>query len=151
MNATRTPSASDDASRASRKLRDLRVLVVDDQEDARDLMAIVLEGAGAKVTLAESVPGALRALAELDFGVLVSDIGMPDQDGYDLIRRLRTGDAAVRSPQLPALAVTAFGAPEDRRRALAAGFQEHLPKPVNLRALVDAVARLAASKADEPA
>ena len=111
----------------------------------------MLEGAGANVTLAESVPGALRPLAELDFGVLVSDIGMPDQDGYDLIRRLRTGDAAVRSRQIPALAVTAFSAPEDRHRALAAGFQENLPKPVNIHALVDAVARLAASNAEEPA
>ena len=126
-------------------LRDLRVLVVDDQEDTRDLMAIVLESEGAKVTLAASVPAALEALAESDFGILVSDIGMPDQDGYELIRRLR-GDGSKRLQQIPALAVTAFNSPEDRRKAISAGFQEHLPKPVDLIRLVQVIAQLAALK-----
>jgi CheY-like chemotaxis protein len=131
---------------ASGSLRNLRVLVVDDQEDARDLMAVVLEGAGAKVTLAESASVALRAVTESEFGILVSDIGMPEQDGYELIRRLRTGDAPARSRQIPAVAVTAFSAPDDRRKALEAGFQEHLPKPVDLIKLIDVVARLAADR-----
>ena len=123
-------------------LRDLRVLVVDDDEDSRDLMATVLEAAGARVTLAASVSAALDALAEADFGVLVSDIGMPEQDGYDLIRRLRGADLA-RLRQIPAVAVTAFAAPEDRRKALVAGFQEHLPKPVDVIKLVEVVVGLA--------
>jgi CheY-like chemotaxis protein len=120
------------------------VLVVDDQEDTRELMAFVLERAGAKVTLAESASLALSALAETDFGVLISDIGMPQQDGYDLIRRLRTCDGSPTSRHIPAVAITAFGSPEDRKKALAAGFQEHLPKPVDPAKLVDVVARLAA-------
>ncbi len=135
--------SSREASARSRSLHDLRVLVVDDQEDTRDLMAVVLEAAGAKVTLAASAAAALDALAETDFGILVSDIGMPDQDGYDLIRRLR-GDGSARLRQLPAVAVTAFSAPEDRRKAISAGFQEHLPKPVDLIKLVQVVAQLAA-------
>jgi CheY-like chemotaxis protein len=130
---------------ASRRLHNLHVLVVDDEEDARDLMAIILERAGAKVTLADSASVALRVMAEADFGILVSDIGMPGQDGYDLIRQLRTGGGPASSRQIPAVAVTAFSAPEDRRKAFAAGFQEHLPKPVDLIRLVDVVARLAAS------
>jgi CheY-like chemotaxis protein len=132
---------------ASDSLRDVHVLVVDDQEDARDLLAVVLTNAGAKVTLAESASVALRAIAETDFGILVSDIGMPEQDGYDLIRRLRRGDGSARSRQIPAVAVTAFSAPEDRRKALAAGFQAHLPKPVDLIELVAVLARLRASSA----
>jgi CheY-like chemotaxis protein len=134
------------SSPARNSLRDLHVLVVDDQEDARDLMAVVLEGAGATVTLAESASVALRAVTEKEFGILVSDIGMPEQDGYDLIRRLRTGDGPARSRRIPAVAVTAFSAPDDRRKALEAGFQEHLPKPVDLIKLVDVVARLAAER-----
>ncbi len=137
--------SSTDAIERSRRLHDLRVLVVDDQEDTRDLMAIVLEAAGAKVTLAASVAAALDALAGSDFAILVSDIGMPEQDGYDLIERLRRhGSAKLR--QIPAVAVTAFSAPEDRRKAITAGFQEHLSKPVDLAKLVQVVAQLAASK-----
>jgi CheY-like chemotaxis protein len=139
------PASSPGTVRQS--LRDLHVLVVDDHEDIRELMGFVLERAGAKVTLAGSASLALSAIAETDFGVLISDIGMPEQDGYDLIRRLRTSDSSPRSRHIPAVAVTAFGSAEDRRKALAAGFQEHLPKPVDPVKLVDVVARLAAPNA----
>ena len=132
------------------KIRGLRILVVDDQEDARDLMGVVLGGAGAQVTLADSVSAALRAMTEVDIEVLVSDIGMPEEDGYDLIRRLRTGEDLRKFRAVPAVAVTAFSAPEDRRRALAAGFQEHLAKPVDFTALLGVVERLAASRSEAP-
>lgn len=136
--------------RASKRLSDIHVLVVDDDEDTRELIAIVLEDAGATVKRAESVPNAIQAFTCHDFRVLVSDIGMPVEDGYDLIRRLRADGASARSRGVPAVAVTAFSAPEDRKKALAAGFQEHLAKPVEVAALVDVVARLAASNADAP-
>ncbi len=139
------PRLAPDPSARNRSLRQLRVLVVDDDEDARDLMGLVLGGAGAKVTLAASASAALDALAEAEFEILVSDIGMPDQDGYDLIRRLR-GDASAKLRQIPAVAVTAFGAPEDRRKALIAGFQEHLPKPIDLMELVQVIVGLALPK-----
>jgi CheY-like chemotaxis protein len=139
-----------EAGEARRPLSNIHVLVVDDDEDSRELIAFILEGAGATVKQAESVPNAIHAVASDDFGVLVSDIGMPVEDGYDLIRRLRAGGASEQSRGVPAVAVTAFSAPEDRNRALSAGFQEHLAKPVDIIALVDVVARLAAAKVDLP-
>ena len=95
------PALSLGGSASSRCLQGLHVLVVDDQEDARDLLAVALEGAGTKVTLAESAAVALRAMAETDIEILVSDIGMPEQDGYDLMRRLRASDGPARSRQAP--------------------------------------------------
>jgi CheY-like chemotaxis protein len=129
------------------RLNGLTVLVVDDQEDARDLMATLFEGAGAKVTLADSVQAALTAIDEVHFGVLVSDIGMPGEDGYDLVRRLRSSEEARSAPLLPAIAVTAFGTPEDRKKALAVGFQEHLVKPIDWHALLGAVERFTSGSA----
>jgi CheY-like chemotaxis protein len=129
----------------------LNVLVVDDHEDARELMAMILEHAGAQVRQADSVPVALRAAAEEEFCVLVSDIAMPGEDGYDLIRRLRSGDGLPHARTVPAVAVTAFAATEDRKKALAAGFQEHLAKPLDATSLIEAVARLACPRARQPA
>jgi len=120
----------------------MSVLVVDDQEEARELAATILERAGATVTLADSAQAAMRAITESNFGILVSDIGMPEQDGYDLIRQVRSREALGSSPPLPAVAVTAFGSPEDRRRALAAGFQDHFVKPVDWPTLLGALERL---------
>jgi CheY-like chemotaxis protein len=142
LRAPSAPPARDSDSKQT--LSGLNVLVVDDQEDARELMAVVLEGAGAHVTLAGSVPDALRAIAALGFGVLVSDIGMPGEDGYDLIRQLRASEDSRKSRPLPALAVTAFSAPEDRRKVLSSGFQEHLAKPVDWIVLLGVVERLRA-------
>ena len=133
-----------DASARRRSLRELHVLVVDDEEDARELLGAVLEGAGAKVTLAGSASEALAALTEGDFGVLVSDIGMPDRDGYDLIRTVRTHEGSASARRVSAVAVTAFNAPEDRKKALTAGFDEHLSKPVDVAKLVEVIARLVA-------
>jgi CheY-like chemotaxis protein len=136
---TRLPDKEPDG----KKLQGARVLVVDDHDDARELLAIVLEMEGAQVTQADSVRAALSAVASGEFDVLVSDIGMPGEDGYALIRQLRARVSGAHT--IPAVAVTAFVSREERRAALAAGFQEHLAKPVDLRALVDVVARLAGS------
>jgi CheY-like chemotaxis protein len=124
------------------RLQGLSLLVVDDHDDARDLLATLLRGAGANVTEAESVVMAVDALRREAFSVLVSDIAMPGQDGYDLIRWIRSPDAPGSARSIPAVAVTAFGMPEDRARALAAGFEEHVPKPVEVATLIEIIARL---------
>jgi K+-sensing histidine kinase KdpD/ActR/RegA family two-component response regulator len=123
----------------------LSVLVVDDDEDARQLVQAVLEECGAKVTAVDSVDSALEVLSRGVTDVLVSDIGMPGQDGYDLIRRVRAlpGDAA----NLPAAALTAYARAEDRHRALNAGYSRHLAKPVEPSELVAVVAALAHARA----
>jgi CheY-like chemotaxis protein len=132
------------ASVKSAELSGIRVLVVDDQEDARELLVSILERAGAEVAQAESVAEAMRVLEKQPFAVLVSDIGMPFEDGYDLIRRVRRAPS-VELRALPAIAVTAFCSPQDRTKARSAGFQEHLAKPVDIYALLATVVRLTAS------
>ena len=119
----------------------VHVLVVDDEEDARELLANVLQEAGAVATVASSVAEALAVLATTAISVIVSDVGMPIEDGYTLLRRLRA-DARVAVRQIPALALTAYARPEDRQRAMGAGFQEHAAKPVDPDVLVSTVAAL---------
>ena len=119
----------------------LRVLVVDDDQDARDLLAIALEGHGAAVRTAPSAAEGLRHLEQDRFDVLVADIGMPDEDGYSFVRRLRDREHQQQSARLPAIAVTAYGAASDREQAFRAGFDLHLPKPVDPDVLVRAVSR----------
>jgi CheY-like chemotaxis protein len=121
-------------------LAGVRVLVVDDDPDARQLLAIILEQCDAHVTAAASVHDALRSLRDGMPDVVVSDINMPDRDGYDLIRLLREGDG----PHVPTVALTAMARGEDRRRALAAGFDVHVAKPIEPGALAAIVAELAA-------
>ena len=122
-------------------LGSLRVLVVDDQPDARDVLRRVLAGCGAAVATAASAEEALQVIESFGPDVLVSDVGMPDQDGYELIRRVRMlGGAAGR---VKAIALTAFARLEDRTRALLAGYQMHVVKPVDPRELVVTVASLA--------
>jgi CheY-like chemotaxis protein len=120
----------------------IHVLVVDDEPDARDLVAYVLETCGMKVRIAGTASEALAALKTFMPHVIVSDIGMPIEDGYMLIRAIRTlADPARRA--IPAIALTAFALAEDRRRALAAGFNQHMAKPVEPAMLVSAVVALA--------
>ena len=121
------------------ELRGVTVLVVDDEADARDLFAAILRQHGAVVHTAASVHDALESVETFRPAVLVADIGMPGEDGYSLIRRLRSGTQA----DMPAVALTAYARPEDRRRALDAGFEMHLPKPVEPIELISAVADLA--------
>jgi len=123
-------------------LEGLRVLVVDDEPDARELLAIVLEQSGAWVAKADSAIAALGTLSEQPFDVLISDIQMPEVDGYELIRRLRSMEAG-RGKFTPAMALTAHVRAKDRARAFAAGFQMHVAKPVSAAELVIGVGSLA--------
>ena len=121
---------------------DLRVLVVDDEPDARDLIAAILTGRGAEVV---SVGSAGEALAEMElqrFDVLISDIGMPEMDGYWLISKIRQLPPE-RGGRIPAAALTAYAGVEDRMRVLSAGYQMHIPKPVEPGELTTVVANLA--------
>jgi signal transduction histidine kinase/CheY-like chemotaxis protein len=137
-----SPEFSLMGSGATGRLRDVHVLVLDDEEDGRDLVSTILEDAGATVTQVGSVSAALQVLDAGSVAVVVSDIGMPGEDGYSFIQRLRASDGAARSPGLPALALTGFARAQDRQRALAAGFQEHISKPIAARRLIDIVAGL---------
>jgi signal transduction histidine kinase/CheY-like chemotaxis protein len=118
------------------------VLVVDDEPDAREIMATALEASGARVEVAASALDALEILERMPVDVLLSDIAMPDEDGFDLIRKVRSS-VTRKFASIPAAAVTAFTGPEDRARALAAGFQVHLAKPLQPVDLVRTVEKLA--------
>jgi PAS domain S-box-containing protein len=122
-------------------LEGVRVLVVDDESDARDALALVLERCGARVTVAGSAAEALAAWRREPQDVLLSDIAMPGEDGYSLIRKIAASRTDGRP--VPAAAVTAYATTEDRQRALEAGYRDHLSKPVDPGALVTTVARLA--------
>lgn len=122
-------------------LQNIRVLLVDDEADTRELIAFILEQAGATLTMANSAIAALELLPQVQPDVLVSDVGMPDMDGYTLIQRIRAMSAAPLS-QVPALALTAYAGVVNQQQALAAGFQMHLAKPVEPEALVEAIAAL---------
>jgi CheY-like chemotaxis protein len=126
-------------------LAGLRVLVVEDEEDTRELLTRVLERGGAEVQAVSSVAEALALLDLRLPDVLVSDIGMPGEDGYSLIRKLRARGMNNGS-NLPAAALTAYARSEDRNQALQAGFQTHIAKPVDPSALVGIVAQLAGRK-----
>jgi CheY-like chemotaxis protein len=123
-------------------LAGVRVLVVDDEADARDLVATVLRGSGAEVTVAASAAEALEHLASQMPMLLLSDVGMPETDGYELIRRVRS-QLGPAGATLPAIALTAYAREEDRRLALAAGFHAHVSKPVEPADLLQLVASLA--------
>ncbi|HEV8579353.1 MAG TPA: ATP-binding protein [Thermoanaerobaculia bacterium] len=126
-------------------LRDLRVLVVEDEADTRELVVTALEQCGAEVEAAGSVPEALAAYDREKPDVLVSDIGFPEEDGYSLIRKVRARESGHggNGDGVPAAALTAYARTEDRQRAFEAGFQTHLAKPVDPSELIATVARLA--------
>jgi signal transduction histidine kinase/CheY-like chemotaxis protein len=129
-------------------LTGMRILVVDDDADTRDLLSQALGASGARVTTANSAQGALDELVHFRADVLISDIAMPVEDGLSLIRRVR------RMPgvgQIPAIALTALANDTDREEAIAAGFQLHLVKPVQLAALQAELAKLAAAPSSRPA
>jgi PAS domain S-box-containing protein len=123
------------------RLDDISVLLVDDEPDGRALIARILEGRGARPTAVQSAEEALECLQRERFDILLSDVGMPHVDGYELIRRARMLDRARTNP-LPAIAVTAYARSEDRQRSLLAGYQMHLAKPVEARELIAAIASL---------
>jgi len=134
------PAVKGERAPAASTLRGVRVLVVDDDPDARESVAAVLEQAGATVQAVESAGDAVESLEREPSDVLVSDIAMPGVDGYTLLGRAR---ARLRGREIPAAALTAYAGSEDRGRALAAGFQAHLAKPVDPAQLVAVVAELA--------
>ena len=135
------------AARAPDALRGLHVLLVEDTEDARDLLATLLSSAGAEVALAASAPEALEYLLDHQPDVLVADIGLPGQDGYTLLQQIRSRESQQPAPRvLPAIALTAYTCFEDRLRAFAAGYQLHLGKPVEAADLINAVKLVAAPR-----
>ena len=123
-------------------LQGLKVLVVDDEADTRELIREVLKECGSEVITSNSAADALVALEEHKPDILISDLGMPDEDGYSLISKIRALPDE-RGGQIPAAALTAYARAEDRMRVLRSGFQFHLPKPVDSAELVTVVASLA--------
>jgi PAS domain S-box-containing protein len=123
------------------RLDGLKVLVVDDEADARELLRVGIGVCGAQVRTAGSVQEALEAIENETPDLLISDIGMPDEDGYELIRRVRAlpADSGGR---VPAIALTAYARTEDRLHALRAGYQMHVPKPVEMAELMTVAASL---------
>jgi len=123
---------------APRPLRGIRLLIVDDDDDARELIADVMVEAGADVTKAASAAEAYALLQANPPHILLSDIGMPNEDGYAFLRRVRALPPR-KGGDVPAIALTAYARPEDVKAAIEAGFQLHIVKPVKPETLLDAV------------
>jgi CheY-like chemotaxis protein len=124
-------------------LRDAYIIVIDDEEDSRDLLVSILAPAGAEVVAASSVAEGLRAVYERAPDLVISDLGMPYADGFEMVRQLRLMGEPYAST--PAIALTAYARDEDRQRALAAGFQAHVGKPFDVDVVVQTAARLIAT------
>jgi CheY-like chemotaxis protein/anti-sigma regulatory factor (Ser/Thr protein kinase) len=129
----------------ARILDGVRILVVDDEADSRDLIRAILTGCGSEVNCCESAAEAMKAIREWKPDLLVSDIGMPTEDGYSLIKRVRNL-RSKRAKQLPAVALTAYATKEDKARALSVGFQMHVAKPIEPETLVMSIASLIGRK-----
>jgi PAS domain S-box-containing protein len=141
LEESRGESLSPSAPSSPNSLTGLRVLVVDDEADVRQWITAVLEECGAKVSTFSSTRQALEALEELNPDVLISDIGMPDEDGYALMRKIRKLEPELGG-RIPAVALTGYARVEDYKEALAAGFQLHVAKPVRAAELIAVVASL---------
>lgn len=127
-------------------LQDVKIMVVEDQADARELIRLILEQQGAQVIEASSSKQALEIIKESIPDVLISDIGMPDEDGYSFLKKVRSLPQD-KGGNVPALALTAYTKEEDRELAIAAGFQMHLGKPLDITELVQAVFQLSTKTA----
>ena len=123
------------------RLDGIHVLLVEDDDDSRKLLGTMLKRHGARVTSTKSAKEALEAFASDLPDVLISDIGMPDQDGYELIRKLRTLPIE-KGGSIPAIAVTGYASRKDRERALNSGYQQHIAKPVEQADIINAIAEL---------
>jgi PAS domain S-box-containing protein len=139
--STSSPGPSPQESHAPVSLNDLHVLVVEDEADTLEFLKRLLENHGATVQGAASAHEALQVISERNPQIIVSDIGLPDIDGYDLIQRIREREGATR--HLPAIALTAYARAEDRARSLGAGYQAHLAKPVEPNELLMTIASFA--------
>ena len=146
LGISRVPATKEEAPDVSLPgdLTGTQILVVDDEPDARELIAYVLESCGASVRVAANAHDALTALEQFTPQVIISDIGMPNEDGYAFIRSVRTLPGETKR-NIPAVALTAFARNEDRTRALVEGFNVHITKPVEPSALVQAVIDLTAA------
>jgi PAS domain S-box-containing protein len=141
---TTVPSAPDSGARQrratdNRPLAGCQILVVENEEDSRALLAAALKHCGAEVRDAATSEAALAAMNEMLPDVVLADIGLPEKDGYALLNEIRAVD---RGRYVPVAAVTAYARPEDRETVLSAGFDAHLPKPVELRSVIETVLRL---------
>ncbi|WP_422927191.1 ATP-binding protein [Singulisphaera sp. PoT] len=123
-------------------LNGVKILIVDDETDAREMMSRVLEECGAEVVTAGSGEEGLARFQGAKFDVIVSDIGMPGLDGYEFIKQLRNLESSLGRPRCPAVALTAYARPEDRRKVLLSGYQIHLAKPVEFAELTAVIANL---------
>jgi len=135
------PGMGADTSGAMPSLAGLRVLLVDDEPDAREMIAAILSEAGAEVISASGAKQAFDLVAQRKPDALISDISMPGEDGYELIRKIRTL-SAEQGGQLPAIALTAYARTQDRLKVLSAGYQMHVTKPVEPVELATVVASL---------
>jgi PAS domain S-box-containing protein len=139
--ARKVAPGSRPAAEVAISLRGLSILIIEDDADSREMLSVLLENVGSVPVAAATVGEGLRLLGDLEIDVVLSDIGMPGRDGFDLIRALRSfPNPRVR--EAPAVAVTAFARGEDRERILAAGFDAHVGKPVEPRELFAAIAAL---------
>ena len=130
------------------QLSGLRALIVEDEVDAREMLGMLLVQFGAEIKASASAQEALRILEDWKPDVLVSDVGMPDEDGYSLISQIRALEPA-RGGLIPAIALTGYSRPEDGSKLLAAGYQVHLAKPVDLAQLVNAILSLSSRNGEE--
>jgi signal transduction histidine kinase/ActR/RegA family two-component response regulator len=146
--ATVTSTWGDSSSMApvaelATRLEGLQVMVVDDDAESRSFLCELLEEYGARVSECASASDALRLLDERRFGLLICDIGMPEKDGYTLMREIRSASPASFE-RLPAIALTAFARPQDEARARTAGFDAHLAKPAEPRVIIETCLRVLA-------
>jgi signal transduction histidine kinase/CheY-like chemotaxis protein len=143
--ASGTSTAAGSVARSTARVEGVCVLVVDDEADARESFRLILQDLGATVLVARSAAEALALLDERHPDVMLCDVGMPGEDGYQLIRKVRALEHP-RDRDIPAAALTAFTRKEDRAKSLASGFQDHVSKPVEPARLVELVASLAAKR-----
>jgi hypothetical protein len=141
LTLTLDSASSDQSVTAAQSLEGLRVLVLENEPDSRDLFTALLEESGAHVMAVASAREALALLDTRSVDVIVADIGLPDEDGYAFIRQVRIREGGGPH-HVPALALTAYARPEDRERALTSGYQMHVAKPVAPDQLIAAVATL---------
>lgn len=144
-----TPIADETSRDGRARLTGRRILIVDDDADAREMIATILGLQGAQTRAAASVAEGLATLREWKPDLLISDLGMPERDGYDLIRQVRQQEA-MNGGHIPALAVTAYASADDAERTRAAGFDLHLPKPIDPAELIAAIAQVAPAPSVTP-
>jgi CheY-like chemotaxis protein len=147
---SRSEASDAQSDAADDRLLGIHVLAVDDDANALGMLASMLELGGAKVSTAQSASDALDVFRRKpDIAVLLSDIGMPDRDGYDLVESLRR-DFPGRAEDVAAVAITGYARDEDHARALRAGFDAHLAKPFGMHELFDAIANLVRERQRRP-